>query len=512
MIKQLRNLRSFNHPIIRVALNHGQSAMAYRRFMRSVRISLDQTLSAEQRLVHAREILRSLPDLPWVEGAMQEFLWEWLRCVSVELNDMVLLDACALAGLHEFRLTLAPSQWERLTVTPDELPQLKRLDGRSFESPLSESPLDFWQEVIALTRLAVASGEDEHWETEQCLAAIRALAICCVAGRIDSGASDPVLALRFLEGEGTYLWSSIAKRVQDLRGHSIEQRWLANVRARMLLHLQGLVQTNIEKLAKSQAKDGPHPQAAQALAGPGELIVITQPIPPANDRSDNELIKQFEPLRQPVSVGRMPTPAQIDEMLRTLANEFPWAPDVIERLEEMLILPSRLGVQQLILRPVLLVGPPGSGKSRLCRRLADLLGWPYMPIACGGSGDIKQLSGTARGWASGEPMPLLRTMLTHRTASVFCLLDEVDKAADTASRSPPLMSLLLGLLEPETAARYRDGYLQVPCDLSRVAFWSTANSLSAVPEALQSRLDCPRRFNIDHLCRLNFDQGLALSF
>jgi hypothetical protein len=131
MIKRLSNLRSFNHPIIRVALNHGQSAMAYRRFMRSVRISLDQTLSAEQRLVHAREILRGLPDLPWVEGAMQEFLWEWLRCASVELKDMVLLDACALAGLNEYRLTLTPSQWERLNVTPDELPQLKRSDGKS---------------------------------------------------------------------------------------------------------------------------------------------------------------------------------------------------------------------------------------------------------------------------------------------------------------------------------------------------------------------------------------------
>lgn len=509
MPKRQRKPSTFNHPIIRLAMNDGEFALAYRRFNRVVRLSLDPDLPPQDRQQHARDVLRSLPELAMQENSSHEFLLEWLQCVTEDLDDIILLDARALEELRDECVIVGPVGWTGSTLMADQLPYLKRSDDRLAEPILSGAALELWQQAIAMTRSVVEQGQLATWGIEQCNAGLRALGICSVLGQPEPNSSGPERVLRFFEGEGTCLWDALSKRLTQIEGHTGRQTARSNLRTRILLHLRGMATTKSVHTAigglnsQSEAVAQCH---SDLIEGSFSMRVITEAIPPATDRTDREVIKQFEPLRQSIPVARMPGLGQLSQSLATLRDEFPWAPDVIDRLEEMLVPPARLGVKELVVRPVLLAGPPGSGKSRLCRRLAEVLGWPYMAIACGGSGDIKQLSGTSRGWATGEPMPILRMMLMRNTASVFVLLDEVDKAAVTQSSSPPLMSLLLGLLEPETAARYRDGFLQVSCNLSRVTFWATANSLNGIPEALRSRFEIahmpgPGRVHMPHLAR-----------
>jgi hypothetical protein len=199
------------------------------------------------------------------------------------------------------------------------------------------------------------------------------------------------------------------------------------------------------------------------------------------------MLRIYKPLLLPQPVAAMPAHHEIETLLETMSHEFPWAPNVVNELGSMMRARSLFGVRELCLAPVLIVGYPGSGKSRFVRRLAEHLKLPYLPLALGGRTDSKLLSGTSRGWAGGEPTPLLRLMLQHKSASGMVLLDEIDKVGETSSNSAPAASLLLGFLEPETAARWHDGFLQTTCNFTRLTFWATANSLKSMPAALLSR-------------------------
>lgn len=102
--------------------------------------------------------------------------------------------------------------------------------------------------------------------------------------------------------------------------------------------------------------------------------------------------------------------------------------------------------------------------------------------------DIRSLTGTARGWSSGQPSVLLEPLLNNKSASGLVLLDEIEKAVDGERKTPAATDFLLGLLEPENARNWFDSFLQTECDLSRLVFIATANSLAALSAPLLSRL------------------------
>jgi ATP-dependent Lon protease len=163
-----------------------------------------------------------------------------------------------------------------------------------------------------------------------------------------------------------------------------------------------------------------------------------------------------------------------------LAGEFPYATDIVDHL-----LNALAGRRHVRLRPTILLGPPGCGKTRFARRLAEELQTPYELVSCGGLSD-SAIGGTARRWSSGEPSLAIMAIRRHKCAGPILILDEIEKIG-TSRRNGNVHDVLVGLLEAETSRRWHDPYLESSCDLSHVSWLMTANRLDPVPGVLRDR-------------------------
>ncbi|MEH2562408.1 AAA family ATPase [Bradyrhizobium sp. AZCC 2289] len=170
----------------------------------------------------------------------------------------------------------------------------------------------------------------------------------------------------------------------------------------------------------------------------------------------------------------------LHEVRSTLIYEFPYAIDVID-----FALADLVGRTTILLRPLLLVGDPGGGKSRFARRLGEILGlsvWREDASRADGA----TFGGTDRRWYSAEPCHPFLAVAQGKIANPLVLIDEIEKAA-TRTDYGRLWDCLLGFLEPETSARYPDPALQTNLDLSHVSFVATANSLDPLPSPIRDR-------------------------
>jgi ATP-dependent Lon protease len=137
------------------------------------------------------------------------------------------------------------------------------------------------------------------------------------------------------------------------------------------------------------------------------------------------------------------------------------------------------------LRPLLLTGPAGTGKSRLVRRLGDLLGIGVYRYDGSGASD-NMFAGSPKGWGNTTASAPARAINQMRIANPILLIDEIEKAG-TSSRNGRLWDALLPFLERETAGRYRDVSLDAELDLSWVLHIATANSILSLPDPLKDR-------------------------
>ena len=166
--------------------------------------------------------------------------------------------------------------------------------------------------------------------------------------------------------------------------------------------------------------------------------------------------------------------------LIALSLAFPHA-----RAEISVILRDLAASEVARLRPTLLVGSPGSGKTSLARSLASTIGLSSTIYSCGGQADSSMM-GTSAQWHSARPSVALDLIRTSRQANPLVILDELDKCAPDA-RNGSLQDGLLAFLEPSTAARQRDLALEVEVDLSHINWIATANNLRGVPAPLRDR-------------------------
>lgn len=203
-----------------------------------------------------------------------------------------------------------------------------------------------------------------------------------------------------------------------------------------------------------------------------------------NLRATYERMLERGPERFQVKPSGIPEMAGLYEQLPNFA-------DALDDLKRHVAL-SQDAADGIEITPMLLLGPPGIGKTHFARQLADLLGtgMSLVPMSSMTAGWL--LSGASSQWKGAKPGKVFEALVEGQYANPVIVVDEIDKASADAQYDP--LGALYGLLEHDTAEAFIDEFAEIAIDASQVIWIMTANDERAIPEPILNRMNV---FEID---------------